>query len=67
MRGASRASDDYLQSSICGLPSKIGGGVWRAMRGKNMMLVGNAKLVERFNTVPHRIPIGRAAHKDGDQ
>jgi hypothetical protein len=67
MCGASRARDDYLQSAICGLPSKIGGGVRRAMCGKNMMLIGDAKLVERFDTVPHRIPIGRAAHKDGDK
>ena len=37
------------------------------MRRYNTALVRDAELQKRFVRVPHRVPIGRAAHDNADQ
>ena len=66
MRRAPGARDDHLEARGLGALGEVEKPLRRAMRGHDFRFKADLQLLEEHGGVAHRLPIGLAAHDDGD-
>jgi hypothetical protein len=66
MGRAPRAGDDQLKPAALGLAAVLKQPIGRAMGRDHARLVRDPQLVEQRRGVPHRFPVGLAAHHHAD-
>ena len=66
MRRAAGARDDHLEARRLRALGEIEEPLRRAMRGDDLRLEADLELLEDRGGMAHRLPIGLAAHNDGD-
>ena len=67
MSGAAGAGDDRLEAAARSRAGILMQPLRRAMGRDDAALAGDAEHVEDFGGMPHRLPVGLAAHDDADR
>jgi hypothetical protein len=66
-RRAARSGNDHLNPLACRFFREFGHEIRRPMRTHDLRRVRDSKLLQHLGSMLHRVPIGLAAHDDGDE